>query len=166
MTPTMPAWVPFLFVLLVIIGYRQSLPRVVRPGPAIALALGMLAFSFNGVASAFGATPLALGAWGAAYALAALAGSRWLPFGAMTPEGQGVRLAGSWLPLGLMLGIFAAKFALGVLHGVGAGVTGQPAFVAAVSALLGLLSGAFGARALAVLRVAGLPAAGAASSAA
>ena len=63
-----------------------------------------------------------------------------------------MRLPGSWLPLALMVGIFVAKFALGFATGADAPVVHEAWFIAVVSAVLGMFSGAFAARAVAVQR--------------
>jgi hypothetical protein len=69
-------------------------------------------------------------------------------------EGGAVRLPGSWLPMALLLGIFLTRFALGMATGMGSPLLHQAAFIATVSAALGLFSGAFAARARAVGRCA------------
>lgn len=145
-----PTWVPALLFLLIFLGYRQSTARAVRPGTVVGIALAMLAFSFYGVGAAFGPSPLAYAAWATAYALAAVFGSRWFASRGMVRDGAAVRVPGSWVPMGLMLGIFAAKFVLGAVHGLGSPLEHQAGFVGVMSACLGLLSGGFGARAIAV----------------
>jgi len=143
------------FLLLLGLGYRQSMPRRVRPGASLAMALGMFGLSLYGIATAFGAAPLALLAWAAGYALAAMAGARLRAASGMVAAGSSVRMPGSWVPMALMLGIFAAKFALGFAAGVRSPLLHEPWFVAAMGAVLGALSGGFAARAVAVYRAAG-----------
>jgi hypothetical protein len=63
-------------------------------------------------------------------------------------------MPGSWVPLMLLLGIFAAKFALGLAAAVHSSLLQQTGFGAAMGGLLGALSGGFGGRALAVQRAA------------
>lgn len=145
-----PTWVPAVLFLLIFLGYRQSTTRAVRPGTAVGVAIAMFAFSFYGVSAAFGASPLAFAAWAVGYALSAVFGSRWFASRGMVRDGAAVRVPGSWVPMGLMLGIFAAKFVLGVVHGIGLPVEHQPGFVALMSSCFGLLSGGFGARAIAI----------------
>ena len=65
MLASIPVWVPILLLGLVFLGYRQSLPRTVKPGTLVAVALAMFAFSLYGVVGTFGAEPLALLLWAA-----------------------------------------------------------------------------------------------------
>jgi hypothetical protein len=53
-----------------------------------------------------------------------------------------------------MLGIFLVKFLLGLAAGVGSPVVAHSPAAAVVALVLGLLSGGFSARAIAVVRVA------------
>lgn len=154
MTTSIPLWVPAILVVLLTLGYRQSTTRVVRPATVVTVASAMFAFSLWGVASAFGAVPMALLAWAAGYATSVLAAGTRLAPQDMAREGERVRVPGSWLPLALMLGIFAAKFVLGFARGVGAHVLEEAWFIAGTSAMLGALSGGFAARAVAVHRFA------------
>ena len=149
-----PAWVPAVLLGLLALGWRLSRTRTVRPAALVAIAVAMFGFSLFGVASAFGADAPALLAWVAAYAAAAFGGARLVSHAGMARVGAQVRMPGSWWPMGLLVGIFTAKFALGFAAGVRAPVLHDPAFVLAMSAALGLLSGGFGARAVAVHRFA------------
>jgi hypothetical protein len=65
-----------------------------------------------------------------------------------------VLVPGSSLPLVLMVCIFAAKFVVGFVAGAHLEVGHSAWFAPAIGLALGLLSGAFVVRALAVLRVA------------
>lgn len=149
-----PAWVPAVLLGLLALGWRLSRTRTVRPSALAAIALAMFAFSLFGVASAFGVDPVALLVWVAAYAAAAIGGARLMSPAGMARVGALVRVPGSWLPMALLVGIFAAKFVLGFAAGVRSPVLHDPVFVLAMSAALGLLSGGFGARAVAVHRFA------------
>ncbi|HEY8879374.1 MAG TPA: DUF6622 family protein [Roseateles sp.] len=152
MTAHLPVWPFAILAVLLALGYRQSRDRLVQPLTLVKLAIGMLALSLYGVTAAFGAQLLPVLAWAAGFAAALLlADVAFAPRG-LAREGAAVRVPGSWLPLGLMLGIFAAKFGLGFASGVGAPVLGQAWFIAAMSAAFGLFSGAFAARAAAVQR--------------
>lgn len=149
-----PLWVPAVLLGLLALGWRLSRTRTVRPAALVAIALAMFGFSLFGVASAFGVDPLALLVWVAAYTAAAIGGARLVSSAGMARVGALVRVPGSWLPMVLLVGIFAAKFVLGFAAGVRSPVLHDPAFVLAMSAMLGLLSGGFGARAVAVHRFA------------
>lgn len=149
---SIPVWVPAVLLGLLALGWRLSRTRTVRPAVLVAIAVAMFGFSLAGVASAFGVDLPALLVWVAAYAAAAIGGARLVSPAGMARVGALVRVPGSWLPMGLLIGIFAAKFVLGFAAGVHAPVLHAPAFVLAMSAALGLLGGGFGARAVAVHR--------------
>jgi hypothetical protein len=154
MTASIPAWPFFLLFGLLLLGYRQSRDRLVQPGTLGKVALAMLALSLYGVVTAFGASVVPVLAWALGFAAAVLLGTPLLAPRGLAREGAAVRMPGSWVPLGLMLGIFMTKFGLGFATGMGAHVLQQAWFVAMASALLGLFSGAFAARATAVHRFA------------
>lgn len=153
MSTTIPPWVPALFLVLVFLGYRQSLPHTVKPTKLVAVALAMFGLSLYGVLSAFGAEPLALLAWAAGYGASVSMGAQRFA-SRLTAVGTRVQVPGSWVPLALVLGIFSAKFTLGFASATHAPVLHQLGFVIVVSLTLGALSGGFGARALAVHRCA------------
>lgn len=151
-----PLWVPALLAALTVLGVVLRRPRTTTPWVQAIVAILMTAYSFTGVLAGFdGATMPAL-AWlvgvGAAIALGT---------GALAPRGYEARdggrsvfVPGSWLPLGLILGIFTVRFALGFAAGTGAPVGSGSAVAIGAALLLGMLSGGFAARALAVWRVA------------
>jgi hypothetical protein len=152
MTASLPLWPFAILAGLVVLGIRQSRDRIVEPGAMARMALAMLVFSLYGVTAAFGVEPLPLLAWALGFAASMVLGAPVLAPRGLAREGNAVRLPGSWLPLGLMVGIFVAKFALGFATGVGAHVVHEAWFIAVVSAILGMFSGAFAARAMAVQR--------------
>lgn len=154
MPASIPAWVPALFLMLVFLGYRQSLPRTVKPGTLVAIALAMFGFSLYGVVRAFGPEPLAVLSWASGYTIAVVLGARHFASRGLAAVGALVRVPGSWAPLVLLLAIFAAKFVLGFAAGVRSPLLQQVSFIATMSIVLGALSGGFGARALAVHRFA------------
>lgn len=152
MTPTLPLWPFAILAGLIALGYRQSQDRVVRPATLARVAAVMLALSLYGVMAGFGVSPLPVLAWAVGFGGAmALGGPVFAPR-RLAREGEAVRVGGSWLPLGLMLGIFMGRFALGFANGIGAPVVHEAWFVALMSAAFGLFSGAFAARAMAVHR--------------
>ncbi len=152
MNASIPVWPFVILAVLVALGYRQSRDRVVQPGTLARVALAMLALSLYGVVAAFGPGVVPVLAWALGFAAAVFLGGPVLAPRGLAREGSAVRVPGSWLPLFLMVGIFSAKFALGFATGVGAPVVHEAWFIAAVSAVLGLFSGAFTARATAVHR--------------
>ncbi len=152
MTASLPVWPFAILAGLVLLGVRQSRDRVIEPGAMARMALAMLAFSLYGVTTAFGASALPVLAWAVGFAASVFLGGPVLAPRGLAREGDAVRVRGSWLPLALMVGIFVAKFALGFATGVGAHVLQAAWFVAMASAVFGMFSGAFAARALAVQR--------------
>lgn len=154
MNASLPLWPFFLLAGLVMLGYRQSRDRIVKPGTLATVALAMLALSLYGVTAAFGAHIVPVLAWAAGFAAVVCFGGPLVAPRGLARQGAEVRVPGSWLPLGLMLGIFMTKFALGFATGVGAHVLQEAWFAAAMSAVLGLFSGGFAARAAAVHRFA------------
>jgi hypothetical protein len=154
-----PAWVFFVFFGLLAIGYRQSLPRRIKPQRMAAIAVAMFALSLYGVISAFGALPLPLFAWSLGIAISvALGDAVFGPHGLRQVDNT-VEVPGSWWPLALMMGIFAAKFVLGFATGVRSPIVHDIWFIAAASLAFGVLSGGFTARALVVHRFVRRPAA-------
>lgn len=154
MPASIPVWVPLVLLALMALGYRLSRTRTVRPSVPVAIAAAMFAFSAYGVASAFGAELPALLTWLVAYAATAAVGARVVSSAGMARVGRLVSVPGSWFPMVLLLSIFAAKFVLGFAAGVHSPVLHEPLFIVAMSAVLGMLSGGFGARAVVVHRFA------------
>lgn len=152
MNATFPVWPFAILAGLLFLDHRQSSDRVVRPGMLVKVAIAMLALSLLGVTTAFGANPVPLLAWAAGFTTSMLLGGPVVAPRGLAHEGDAVRVPGSWVPLGLMLGIFSTKFAVGFGTGIGAPFVQQAWFIAAASTLFGLLSGAFAARAAAVHR--------------
>lgn len=157
MTASIPAWVPVLFVALAFLGYRLSMPRTVRPGKLLLIALAMLAWSLYGLVGQFGLAPLALLLWVLGYGAALTLGARYFSAQGLTAVGDRVHMPGSWVPLALMMGIFSARFVLGAATAMHSPMLHDAAFIAGTSLVLGVLSGGFGARALAALRCAASP---------
>jgi hypothetical protein len=147
-----PLWVFALFFALLGLGYFQSRDRTLSRTRVAILPVAMMAFSFYGVASAFGATPLGMTSWLAGVVIAATLG---IAFGApkrvtYSPATSSFHVPGSWLPLALMMMIFFAKFAVNVAMAVAGDVASTSIFIDAVSLCYGLFSGVFLARALVI----------------
>jgi len=54
---------------------------------------------------------------------------------------------GSWVPLAVIMAIFFAKYIYAVMHALNADVISAPLFIVVLSAVYGLLSGYFAAKA-------------------
>lgn len=150
MLSKIPLWVFGVLLLLVFLGYRQSRDRLVTPLTMGAIALAMLGLSLYGVVAAFGLNVLPLLAWAVGVTTVVGVGRSVLrPRGMQAMQGA-ILVPGSWVPAGLMLGIFMAKFFLGFATGFGLAIVRQPGFMLTASLVFGAFSGAFAARALAV----------------
>ena len=62
-------------------------------------------------------------------------------------------LPGSWLPMALILGIFATKYAVGVSLVMHPALADSASFAYAISALYGAMSGIFSGRTLRLIRL-------------
>lgn len=149
-----PLWVWPLLLFLLYRGYQQSKERTIGLSklgilPAIFLILG-----FFGIIQAFGAHPLSLALWGLGIGLAVLLHLKLeLPRGVrFSAHDQTFRVPGSWQPLALMLAVFCAKFAVGVIVGRRLPIANTAAFAATVSLIYGLLGGMFLGRAVVIWR--------------
>jgi hypothetical protein len=148
MPATAPLWIAPVFLGLVAAGAAQARPRTVRPG--LGAALGLFLFSLWGVVSAFGGEPAALAAWAAGIAASLVAGDRvFVPRG-LVRVGRCVRIPGSWLPLALLMGLFAVKCLVGFAVALGWPVAHDTWFRMLASLALGVASGGFTARAVAL----------------
>ena len=144
-----PAWVWAVLAALVAIGLKQSFPRRLRLGRVTTLPVAFVALSLASLVSA-----LALGLVLAAVAVrtsGAPAAARWLP------AERAFEVPGSWLPLALMLGIFALRFAVAVLLAQQPALRGDATFAALAGFGYGGFSGVFLGRALALWRLAREP---------
>lgn len=147
-----PFWVYPLLLGLIVLGFLQTKPREVAPVRLAILPVALGLFSLSRVYAQFGADALALAAWTAGTAAALLA-NRALkqPAGASWSAATGTfHVPGSWVPLGLMLAMFFARYALAVILAMMPGMMHSAGFASAASFGLGLLSGMFLARALRV----------------
>ncbi len=144
-----PVWVWAILVVLLWVGFKQTLPRSVSLRRITVLPLVMVGLSLVGTLTAFGAGSHVLLAWGAAAAVAAaVVMQRSLPqnthYRVWT---QHFQLPGSWTPLMLMMGIFTTKFAVGVTLVMHAEMARDVFFAQSIAAVYGGFSGVFVARA-------------------
>lgn len=149
-----PTWVYGLFALLLALGLLFTRARAVHPVVPTLMAMGFGCYSLYGVISSFGASPATVASWATGMAVSAFLvrphfGPREL---SLVPGSPKILVPGSWLPLALMMGIFAVKFFVGVVRGARLPVGTEVWFAPAVCLTLGLLSGGFTARGLNVRR--------------
>lgn len=149
-----PYWVWGIFVLLLVLGLSQTRARKLSRVLVFVLPAIMIPLSLSAILGMFGANALPLGAW----ALGIVAAFVLNTFVFRAPAGvrydrgqQKFEVGGSWVPLLLMMTIFLARFVVGVTRAVNPALTATAAFIGIVSAVLGLCSGLFAARAMKTL---------------
>ena len=151
-----PKWVYAVFVLLVWLGAKQLLSNSVSLTRVTLMPLAMGGLSVFGVISAFGDSLGAVLGWAAAAAvLIALVLQRPLP--ATTRYDAAARefhVAGSAVPLMLMMGIFFTKYVVGVALAMHPELRQQASFAIGLPVLYGAFSGIFAARAVRLWRLA------------
>jgi len=148
-----PKWVWALLILLIAAGLAQlrarriSVPRATLL-PALLLVLSMLGVigGLHGVALSVWATTLAA-ALVFGQGLAAPRGASW---SGATRE---LHVPGSALPLALIMGLFATKYAAGVALAMNPLLASDAAFAALCGAAYGSFSGLFAARAVSLWRL-------------
>jgi hypothetical protein len=150
-----PFWVWPLLLALIAAGLRLSRTRSVPPTPVIVISGVMLSVSLLGVISVFHASALALLAWLSLLVLTLIACRQWgYPRGwQYDTHTKRLHVPGSWWPMILFLLIFSLKFAVGMALSLRPQWALQTRFLLPVSALYGLLSGIFAARAWHALRI-------------
>ncbi|QNK68300.1 DUF6622 family protein [Variovorax sp. PAMC26660] len=151
-----PKWVFAVLVLLVWLGAKQLLANSVSLSRVTLMPLVMGGLSVFGVISAFGDSIGALLGWAAAAAVM-LAVLLQRPLPATTRYDAAARrfhLAGTPVPLMLMMGIFLTKYVVGAALAMHPELNHQAAFAIAVPALYGAFTGVFAARALRLWKLA------------
>lgn len=154
-----PVWVWGLLAALVAIGLSQTRDREMTLTRITVLPLVLLALSGAGVFSAFGPTPVALGAWLTGLLAALALASRFITVrgAAWHPHTATLRVPGSWLPLALIVALFLLKYAVGVSLALHHEMAQQASFAGGCSLAYGLFSGLFLARARALRSLARQP---------
>jgi hypothetical protein len=149
-----PLWVWPLLVLLIVLGLRSTRPRELSDSSVFVWPSIMTVLSVYSIAATYGAHPLALGGWLLGMIAAILIG-RVMPLGvgnARYDEKTGTfYMPGSSLPLVLLLAVFWSRFAIGVAKARFPHVVGTPQFLVSAGLALGLCSGTFAARSLALM---------------
>ena len=153
-----PLWVWLLLANLVALGLWQTRAREISLTRVTILPLVLIALSLGGVLSAFGSFPIALGGWVAGVGAAlfgrdavAVRGAAW------SPGTRVLRVPGSWLPLTLVLGLFATKYFAGASLAMHPALAADATFAGLCSLGFGSFSGLFLARALSLRRLAAQP---------
>lgn len=150
-----PPWVFGLFFGLLALGFLQSRSRDVSAGRLALLPAAFIAFSLYGVVAAFGIAAADLLAWAVGLSAAVMlgrllkrpSGARW------DASTRSFHVPGSWVPLALMMTVFFARYAFAASIAMHPALARDSVFALAASLAYGLLSGAFLARALGILRL-------------
>ena len=147
-----PTWVFGLFFGLLAFGVAQSFPRSLSLRRSAVLPILLVSLSLAGVLSSFGQVPAALLAWalGLAGTVAALHGRMDTTGVRFSADTQRFQVPGSWLPLALMMGLFAIKFGVGMTLALQPGLRSSVVFALVISTAYGVFSGAFLGRAMAL----------------
>ena len=150
-----PIQIWILLAGLIALGLSQVRTRTIGSRRAALVPTAFVALSLAGVLSAFGASPVGIACWAAGVVAALLAGPRVLPRIAATwhAANDTLRVAGSWLPLVLILSLFTIKYAAGVSLSVQPQLAGDAGFVAAFSLAYGVFSGLFATRGMQLWRI-------------
>lgn len=153
-----PSWVFVLFVVLLALGFLQSRARSVPKSMLALLPASMIALSGYAIVSTFGLAPAAIGSWTLAFGSMALLGWLRSPMQGvtLTPARNAYVVPGSWIPMALIMATFVARYAVTVMVLRDPSLRQSIPFEMTAGFGFGLLSGAFFARVLGVVR-AGAP---------
>ena len=151
-----PGWVWALLAALVALGVSQSFPRLMTTRRATIVPIALFVLSLYGVVSAFRQQTFALTAWVAGVATSLMLVSATGAFRGISwsDEHQRIRVPGSWLPLVLIMGLFATKFGVGASLAMQPSLAADPVFATAAGLAYGGFSGLFLGRGLVMLKVA------------
>lgn len=144
-----PVWVFGLLLGLLGLGLMQARTRSVRKAPALLFPAGMIALSVAGIHWSFGFTALAVASWFVAAATATACGYAYLrDKNVLWQKNEGkFFIPGSWVPLAVMMTLFSLKYVHAVMKVIHPDSVAAPVFIGTLSAVYGLLSGYFSARA-------------------
>jgi len=139
-----PVYVWAILAFLVWRGVAELREREIALPRMFVLPLAMLVLSLHDIARKFGFDTTAFIAWTAAFAAAALLAWRFGRVRVAPGSAPGrVRVAGSVIPLVLMLSIFTLKYLTSVLLAVRPELAGHGMVVVAVCAMFGVFNGYF-----------------------
>jgi uncharacterized membrane protein len=155
-----PTWVWGLLVGLLVLGYTQTRDRQASLVRLLATPAIMGGYSLWGSATTFGGSPhfaVVMTTW----AVVAVAVFRAMATGTAKATYDSAtrtfQLPGSWVPMGLIAGIFLVKYASGVAITMHRELLGDLVFGVALAAVSGVFSGIFAGRAARVVKLAVRP---------
>ncbi len=150
-----PVWVWVLFAGLVYLGWKQSRDRDVPKKRVLLVPIIMVLLSLHGAMSSFssGSEPVLF--WGAGLVCTLLLCKLIFPFQSASYDtvNNTFHIAGSWVPLLIIMGIFITKYTVGVMTAMHNPVLEQPEAIASLSFLYGVFSGFFIARSLTLFQL-------------
>ncbi|OWQ91366.1 hypothetical protein CDN99_09370 [Roseateles aquatilis] len=148
-----PLFVWGILAFILVMGLRQTRTTAMTARRLMILPLAWFCFGAWGVDSAFGLVSAAGLAWvlGLAGGVAAVRALKWPGNARFDDATQRFVVPGSWVPLGLMLGIFTLKFASGMSLALHPEIARHLSFAVGSSAVFGLFSGAFLGRSINIL---------------
>jgi hypothetical protein len=144
-----PGWVWGLLAAVALLGLAQTRTRTLSQGRVTVLPVVLAALSLAGTMGSFGFQAMPLTAWMVGFALV----WRCVDHAAHLRNAHGdaatgrVTVPGSWIPLGLILGIFLLKYGSGVSLALHPRLQSDALFAVGVSVASGAFSGAFWGRA-------------------
>lgn len=150
-----PTWVWLLLAGLCFIGYLQTKTRQVSPVRLMLLPLAMMIWSLFTTYQQLGYQLNTLMVWGFSFAFSCYVFSKSFSTKQSSYDQQSglFIVAGSWMPLMFILGIFFTKYLMNVSLVVRPQLQESLGFTLSLSALLGGFSGALLARAIGILRL-------------
>lgn len=150
-----PTWVWLLLAGLCFLGFSQTRTREVSLQRILTLPLVMLILSLTSMHSGIGSELITLGAWGLSVALSCMLFVR-RPLSKKHQYDlttQRFTIAGSWLPLFLILAMFIAKYALNISLAIRPELAQHTTFTLGFAILFGVFNGAFLARPIKLIRL-------------
>ena len=154
-----PTWVWGLLAALTAFGLSQTRDRQVSLARITILPLVLVALSASGVLTAFGHSPVAFGGWGAGIGAALVLARRAVAVRGASWSAQTATLhvPGSWLPLSLMLGLFAIKYFVGASLALHPALAADTTFAGLCGLAYGGFAGLFLARSISLRSLARRP---------
>ncbi len=151
-----PRWVWVLLLALFWLGLSQALPRTASLKRITLMPVAMTGLSLYGAVTAFGTGAQVLLVWLTAAVLMFLLVKQRARSGVISydPATRRFKLAGSWVPLMLILGLFVTKYLVGVATAMQPALVHEAGFSLGFATLYGAFSGVFLARASHLWRVA------------
>lgn len=147
-----PVWVWAVLAGLIALGLRQSRDHVLRRTRLLVLPAVLCVLSLAGAISAFGVLPGVVLAWLAGLAAGTSVFTVFrLPLRAQALSGDRFAVGGSWLPMGLLLGVFTLRYVVAASLAMQLALAETTGFSLGASLLYGAVAGLFAGRAWRIL---------------